>query len=69
MSAESKDTVKKALEKGEYSLCGKADIATADCWNNYDRIQDGQGVIKPFVRCRQCSNLFAHDSKKMELQH
>lgn len=64
MSVESKDTVKRALEKGEYSICDKADSASADCWSNYDRIQDGEGVIKPFVRCRGCSNLLAYDSKK-----
>lgn len=64
MSVNSKKAVKQALEKGEYSLCEKADCASADCWSNYDRIRDGQGVIQPFVRCRQCLILLAYDSKK-----
>ena len=64
MSSESKDFIKRAIEKGDYKICPKADTASAEWWSTFDRIRDTQGNLKPFVRCRRCLNLLAYDPRK-----
>ena len=64
MSGISKETITRALEKGDYSLSPKPDSATAQWWTCFDRIQDEERRFLNFVRCRRCSSLLAYDSKK-----
>lgn len=64
MNSISKETVIRALEKGDYSLYSKPDSAIAGWWEFFDRIRDEEEKIVPFVRCRRCCSLLAYDSKK-----
>lgn len=64
MSDISKESVKKSLETGIYSLESKPDGATADWWSHFNRVRDADGKLLPFVRCRRCSSLFSYDNKK-----
>jgi hypothetical protein len=64
MNTISKETVIRALEKGDYSLYSKSASATAVWWEFFDRIRNEEEKIVPFVRCRRCCSVLAFDSKK-----
>jgi hypothetical protein len=45
MSGISKEAVKRALEKGDYSLYPKPDSSNAEWWSIFDRTRDDEGKI------------------------
>ena len=65
MSGVSKEFVKKALEKGDYSLYSQSDSSGAKWWSNFHRIRDNEGQKVPFVQCYRCISLLADDTRKI----
>ena len=65
MSDVSKEFVKNALAKGDYSLYPISDSCTAEWWSTCDRIRDKEGNTAPFVQCRRCLSLLAYDPRKI----
>ena len=53
MNDVSKEFVKNALAKGDYSLCPKSDSCTAEWWSTLDQISDKEGNTMAFVQCRR----------------
>jgi hypothetical protein len=49
MTSISKETVKKFLEKGDYSLYRKSDSTSAEWWMNFDRIRHAERKNVGFV--------------------
>ena len=63
MSDVSKEFVKNALAKGDYSLYPKSDWYTAEWWSTFDRIRDKEGNTMAFVQCHRCLSLLAYDPR------
>lgn len=64
MNEISKEFVKKALEKGDFTLYSQPDSSGAKWWSRFHRIRDNEGRKVAFVQCNQCLTLLAYDSKK-----
>ena len=65
MNDVSKEFVKNALAKGDYSLYPKSDSCTAEWWSTFDRTRDKEGNTVAFVQCRHCLSLFAYSPRKI----
>ena len=65
MGGVSKEFVKNALEKGDYSFYPKFDSCTAEWWCTFNRIRDKEGNTVGFVQCHRCLSLLAYDPRKI----
>ena len=65
MSGVSKEFVKNALAKSEYSLYLKYGSCTVERWSTFDPVRDKEGNTVAFVQCRRCLYLLAYDPRKI----
>ena len=65
MNDVSKEFVKNALAKGDYSLYPKFDSCTAECCSTFDRIHDKEGNTMALIQCRHCLSLLVYDPRKI----
>ncbi|CAF4544980.1 unnamed protein product, partial [Didymodactylos carnosus] len=54
------------LHNGQFQTCNKPETGTATWWNSFQRIQDDQQKIIPFVQCIKCKSILSYDAQKTE---